>query len=206
MRMILSQYHGNMNSKFKYILFLFIIINSSFLSAQDVDRNVGLYGIFKFQNAIHHSVQQQRMLNFQLMRFYDSPNTMGSGGLSAEIGYFIIPKKLSVGFVLGYTDYAYHGLENWTNLLDLKYFLLEDRNSPFVYGQFGRVSGAINDNLKGTLLGFGVGQKLFFTKKLATVLSISYQLTRMSLSEEKFRYSDQYVRVKGIEFGIGLYF
>jgi hypothetical protein len=106
--------------------------NSSFLSAQDVDRNVGLYGAFKFQNARHQSFLMHYRASNQVLRYHPNPNTTGSGGLTVEIGYFLIPKKLSAGYVFGINSYTTPGIESWVNLLDVKYFILEYKNSPFV--------------------------------------------------------------------------
>ena len=190
----------------KYLIIVFIFINISFLSAQDVDRNVGFYGTFKFQNAVHQSFLMQYRNNAQLLRYHPDPNTTGSGGLTAESGYFIIPKKKSAGYILGFTGYSTPSLESWINMLDVKYFILESRNSPFVYAQFGRISGAFDDKIIGRQGGIGIGQKFFFTKKLAGIINASYQFAAMSLNGSKLSNTDHFAKANGIEIGIGLYF
>lgn len=134
-----------------------------------------------------------------------------SYGFNIEIGYFIIPKSLSLGLGIGIEENDSFFVTYWPVCIDAKYYFLKERNSNFIQMNFGRVLSTRYNEVKGNNFLIGFGRKLFFTEKLAALMSINYSYLNIKYANTgiiNFGFSaDRYkLKTHGLEFRIGLIF
>lgn len=194
------------------ILILFLFSISFRLSAQDVDRNEGLYITVQPQLTYHDNVRFQVIQGNIIGNISSkSPRTIAYG-IVMEAGYFVWKGRLAVGLGFGIeNNYEYRA--NYLPLyIDIKFFLLESRNTPFLYGNLGKLIPTRRNKMDGELFSIGAGQKVFFTNKLAAIFSLGYSIRNATYSNPNILYLRGYnfdgyqLNAKGFEFKIGLLF
>jgi hypothetical protein len=197
----------------KAIIILFFLLTPLFLSAQDRDRNRGVFINVTPSLIVHSSINSTQFDESGSLVSRGAIPNPNSGTVSyfVEAGYFVVPKRLSVGLGFGWAsngaiDRAYLPL-----YLDCKFFLLQSRNSPLIYAGLGRLIPANSDNIKGNILSAGIGVKRFFTNKLAASFSVGYSLTEVIFVQDKAYLANDYnhryeINLSGVEIKFGLYF
>jgi hypothetical protein len=134
-----------------------------------------------------------------------------SYGFNMEAGYFVIPKNLSLGIGIGIEDNDSFMATYWPVYVDAKYYFLKERNSNFIQINIGKVLSTRYNEMSGNNFLIGFGRKLFFTDKLATLMSVNYNYLNINYANTgiiNFGFSaDKYKLIThGLEFRIGLIF
>ncbi|HET8860146.1 hypothetical protein [Marivirga sp.] len=193
--------------------YVFLILNFLCFEvfSQDTSRNEGVY------------FTANPKLNFHLKSYFrfeqgnssylvdTSEEPTFSYGFSLEAGYFIIPKSLSLGLGVGIEENDSFMATYWPVYLDAKYYFLKERNTNFIQMNVGRVLSTRYNEVNGGNLLIGFGRKLFFTEKLAALMSVNYNYLNIDYANTgivNFGFSaDRYkLLTHGLEFRIGLIF
>ncbi|MGM0581067.1 MAG: hypothetical protein ACQETL_10335 [Bacteroidota bacterium] len=181
------------------------------LSSQDTSRNEGIY--FTANPKLYfHLNSDFRFKQGNSSYLVDTSDELTfSYGFNIEAGYFIIPKNLSLGLGIGIEENDSFLATYWPFYLDAKYYFLKERNSNFIQINVGRALSTRYNEVSGNNFLIGLGRKLFFTEKLAALMSVNYNYLNIDYANTgiiNFGFSaDRYKLIThGLEFRIGLIF
>lgn len=173
---------------------------------KDIFKNKGYFNITKFT---HYRINNA---NFD---FVDTDNSItreetkpnGSGNSLQTInGYFINP-KLSLGIGLGFERFDHPGANTFPVFLDVRYYLENDYNSFYAFGDIGFLGKLGDDFRKGGLLHGGIGYKFFINsnKTIALVTDVGYyhRLIKVPFVDNP-NMSD--LTLNGFSFSVGILF
>ncbi len=123
--------------------------------------------------------------------------------LGTDIGFFVVPTKFSLG--LSYEiHYSIWNINYAPICLNARYFLNDGKSSNFIYSQYGRAF-INNADYHGNIFAVGLGRKLFYTNKLATLVSLGYNLHRISPNNPATSDPNN-LYTSGFELKMGFYF
>jgi hypothetical protein len=196
--------------KYIFVILILFSLNLEVLS-QEVSRNEGMYFAVnpKLNFHLKSDFRFEQGNSFYLVD--TSEELTFSYGFNMEVGYFVIPKSLSIGLGLGIEENDYFMATYWPVYLDAKYYFLKGRNSNFIQINVGTVLSTRYNEVNGSNFLIGFGRKLFFTGKLAALMSINYNYLNINYANTgiiNFGFSaDRYKLIThGLEFRIGLIF
>lgn len=193
--------------------FLILILNCLCFEvfSQDISRNEGVYFTASPKVNFHLKTDFRFEQGNSFYLVDTSEELTFSYGFNMEIGYFVIPKSFSIGLGLGIEDNDYFMATYWPIYLDAKYFLFKERNSNFIQMNLGTVLSTRYNEVSGGNFLIGFGRKLFFTGKLAALMSVNYNYLNINYANTgiiNFGFgADRYKLIThGLEFRIGLIF
>ena len=193
-----------MKSGFTIVLTLLIIGQSRVSFSQDNDKNESLYGVVNISFLNNTSVVNTFLVPGQGdQTLVIDPSQSFAIGFEYHMGYFIIPKKLTLGGGLGLLGYNNPDMPTLPLYFDARYFTREDRHSLYFYSSLGSLVKISEVFYKGAIGRIGVGYTFFTTEKLKTNLEISYCLTGVSLTEQAYFSSDDKLSIQGIRITLG---
>lgn len=162
--------------------------------AQDVDKNQGLFGI----------IQLGYVKNHRLVYNYSGQSTTyateGSHVRSINVlmGYYIMPKKLSVGAGFGIDGFHSPSYGTLPLYLDVRYYFSEKRNTFYARTDYGGyISTGPPFDQKGRYFRLGGGYKTFLTQKLCVNFDVSYAPAKLTGP------SGGYWNIGGVAFCLG---
>ncbi len=168
------------------------------LSAQEQNKkNTG----FRFSAQVGATFEVKANYDHTYDSNYDdnSDKNMFSVNYRLGVSYFLMP-NISVGAGVGLDKFHNPKTKALPLYFDAKYYLFNERNTPFIFGTAG-ILGTVNDYYqKGNMFDAGVGYKLFAGDKVCLTATAGYRhytLKRVYL----FEYDS-----KGIFFGVGIHF
>lgn len=193
--------------------FIILILNCLCFEvfSQEISRNEGVY-ITVSPKVNFHLNSDFRFERGSKSYWVDTSDELTfSYGFNIEAGYFIIPKNLSLGLGIGIEENDSYLATYWPIYLDAKYYFLRERNSNFIQMNIGRGLSTRYNEVSGNNFLIGFGKKLFFTGKLAALMSVNYNYLNIDYANTgiiNFGFSaDRYKLIThGLEFRIGLIF
>ncbi|NJN28785.1 MAG: hypothetical protein HC819_23805 [Cyclobacteriaceae bacterium] len=163
-------------------------------NAQDADKNQGLYGI----------IQLGYVKNSTLVYRYQSQSTTYDAedahvrSINVLMGYYIMPKKLSLGAGFGIDGFRRPDFGTLPLYLDLRYYFTEKRNTFYARTNYGGyISTGPPFTTKGRYFRLGGGYKAFLTRKLCLNFDISYAPARLTEP------NNEYWNINGVAFSLG---
>lgn len=188
-----------------FLILLSSIYNLTFAQS-DPDRNSRFYGEFSLAKEFHIDYTYQKIVSGSLVRLNTGDFSSQASEATLELGYYLLAKKLSLGLGFGIHSNSTYRINGAPLFASLKYFVIPERNSFIIYTDVGQLLklGEIWNN--GDFFEIGIGQKLFFTKKLAGIVKLGANFKRFSLSDEPLKGSSEYFTSRGIQLSAGLYF
>jgi len=167
------------------------------------NRNTGLFGI----------LQASYIKNYNAYRIISGSDgvqkinlkTTGSNtySLNAIFGYFVIPKRLSIGVGFGLDGYHNPDINTAPLYGDIRFYFTSERNIPYIYVDYGGLIQLGQEFHKGQVGRIGIGYKFFVSKKLCLVADVSFAAKSISYSNDPVLKSDDAVFIKGIGFTLG---
>jgi len=133
------------------------------------------------------------------------PNQSFALSLNTIGGYFVIPKRLSLGIGLGWEGYFNPHLTTTPLYGDLRFYLTDEESIPFIFLSYGGYLKLGNAFYRGAMLRLGAGYKISLPGN--TLIYIAAAITRagISLTSESYIYSDNSYRYEGVAFTVGFY-
>jgi len=171
----------------KSIALLLILLITQHVVAQENAKSKGSY--FNITEFGYHMGAQRYEINAQGDTFDNFAQALSF----RTINGIFLTEKFSVGVGLGLEGYKipYSSFFHKTALQvfgDARYYLKNEKNTPFAYADFGH-SIRINDNfLKGINMGAGVGYKFSLRGKTALQTSLGYSQQNSKTGEANERY------------------
>ena len=119
------------------------------------------------------------------------------------IGYYIIPRNLSIGIGLGIDGYNNPDLNTAPLYINIHYFFKQTRNTPYIYGAFGTLVkfGVIFE--RGIYGRLAFGYTFFVTPKLKIILDFSYTPVGISLTDQTYFNSADRLAIQGYGLSLG---
>jgi hypothetical protein len=195
-------------------LILILLFSSSFCIAQentgnkDLYRNKGYFNITRFSYQSVNKVEQDLFIpgegNFSNQLPSNNANAFSFQTIN---GYFFSP-YFSAGLGVGLDGYNDPNLNTLPVFLDVRAYLNDDFNSPFLFLDFGGLAKVSDNFNKGSYFNIGAGYKVFVSKKnrVALIPEIGWSAKNISLTDEGVRTSDNKLSVSGFQVGLGIIF
>jgi len=192
------------------ILLLLLIIASLTLKAQesnkyrDLDRNEKFLSIIQLSYIKNYEARNRISLQGQGTRDIDlNTDNAHAYSLNFIFGYFVIPKRLSIGIGFGLDGYHEPGFNSAPLYGDFRFFLTNERNVPYIYTNLGGLLKLGSTFRRGQNARLGFGYKFFISQKLCLNTDISYVAKGDSLTNESVVTSDDAIYIKGVALSIG---
>lgn len=178
--------------------------------AQETQRNSGLFLSIEARRINTISYHSDLLAKTKLS---DMPS---ANSLRATLGYFINP-RISLGANIGLENQDTEG-NTCPVALDVRGYLMQARNTPFLYFNAGVLLKASDTFEKGNLLESGIGYKFFISRKFCMNASLGYNLRYFADSKISLLTYDPLTQTMqsdivnnpmtyhSITFGLGLFF
>jgi len=175
---------------------------------KDTFRNKGYFNITRIGYVSVSKIDQDVFIagegnfSFEL----DAPDARAYS-LQTINGYFFGP-YFSAGIGIGLDGYHEPNINTLPVFLDLRAYLSDNYNTPFLFLDWGTLLAASDTFQKGNLFNIGVGYKVFISKKkrIALTPEFGYSMKNISLTDESVRASDNTVNISGLHFALGITF
>lgn len=192
------------------ILLLLLIIASSTLKAQDsnkyrdLDKNEKFLSIIQLSYIKNYEANNEITISGQGTRNIElNTDNAHAYSLNFIFGYFVIPKRLSIGIGFGLDGYHEPGFNSAPLYGDFRFYLTNERNVPYVYANLGTLTKLSSNFVRGYSGKIGFGYKFFISKKLCLNTDISYVAKGASLTRESYNSSNDVINIKGVALSIG---
>ncbi|MBS9766204.1 MAG: hypothetical protein KGV44_01535 [Flavobacteriaceae bacterium] len=187
--------------KITLLLLIFVVTVSK---AQSLDRNKGFSSIIQFSLMKNYKASNEIYTKGKGYKNYKlDVNNANAYSLNCILGYFVIPKMLSVGVGFGLDGYHNPNFNSAPLYLDARIFLMESRNSPYMYLDFGGLVKLSSAFEKGLTAKIGWGYKFFTSDKICLNASVGFDAKGVSLTDEAYQKSDNIIEIKGVTLTIG---
>ncbi len=103
--------------------------------------------------------------------------------LNAILGYYIIPKRLSMGIGGGFDFYEESSFNSAPLFLNIHFDLTSERNIPYIYANLGALLKLSSNSIDGGTREIGLGYKFFVSKKLCLNAELGYAGKGVSFTE-----------------------
>lgn len=191
----------------KIVIILTSLLISVAVHAQNhltkLDKNTGLFGIveasFIKNYSLIHSISGQNASDTHL----DAGQSVAYS-LNVMMGYYVIPKRLSLGLGFGLDGYHVPDMNTAPLYGDLRYYLKSARKTPFVYLDYGGLVKLGDAFHKGQMLRIGAGYKFFVSKKLCMTTDLNFNFKSVSNTDVAFGSKDA-IFVKGVAITVGFF-
>jgi len=191
------------------ILLLLFIMTSFTLKAQNLDRIKDIDKNKKFTAIIRLSYIKNYDADYEItipergtQKTNLSTNNAYAKSLNVILAYYVMPKRLSLGIGFGLDRYEEPGFNSAPLYGDIRFYLTNKRNVPYLYANLGTLAKLGPDFVKGRTGEIGVGYKFFVSKKLCLNAQLSYTAKEASFINE-FNTLKETVGIKGIALSIG---
>lgn len=185
------------------VLLMTVAVYAQDNGVKDPNKNTGMFGIvqgsFIKNYSVIHSVSGQHS--------YDTPLDARQSvaySLNVIMGYYVIPKKLSLGLGFGLDGYHIPDMNTAPLYGDLRFYLNPKRNTSFLYLDYGGLVKFNETFHKGQMLRLGSGYKFFVSKRLCMTADLSFDFKSVSNTDEVFSPKDA-IFVKGVAFTVGFF-
>lgn len=150
-----------------FFIHLCLLSTISNLNAQDEKRNKGLFGVIEVGYLKSLSADGDYIsYPFEEWKLYGK-------SLRFYFGYFI-NTHFSVGIGFGADRYEEPGANTFPIFIDLRGYLKDSKNTPFLFFDAGNSLKFSEAKEKGFLLDAGSGYKFFITKRFCLLGSVGY--------------------------------
>lgn len=192
------------------ILFTLLIIVSQTIKAQkfhnykDLDKNEKFISIVQFSYMKNYKANNEITLSGQGKR-NNKLNTDNAHAYSLQVvlGYFVVPKRLSIGMGFGLDGYHEPGFNSAPLYGDIRLYLTDERNAVYMYANLGTLTKLSSRFVRGYSGKIGCGYKFFVSQKLCLNADIGYAAKGASLTNESYTSSDNIINIKGVALSIG---
>lgn len=194
------------------IFFAFICIisvTSKVLKAQDENRNIGFFGTIEAKYLKGLSTKGDYV--HYPARYWEPYGK----SLRFSFGYFINP-HFSIGIGFGADRYEEPGTNTFPLVIDLRGYLKDSKNTPFLFFDVGNSIKFSDAQEKGFLLDAGLGYKLFISKRFCLLGSVGYNYkhfpewlwytTDTSPEPDPDTYQWAYLKRHSLSFSLGIHF
>jgi hypothetical protein len=194
----------------KALLILSVMMMAAVVQAQnpennvkDPDKNTGLFGVIQGSYIKNYSVIRSISGQYSSDTELDASQSKALS-LNVLMGYYVIPKRLSLGLGFGLDGYSNPGMNTAPLYGDLRFYMTSERNIPFVYLDYGGLVKFGETFHKGQLLKLGTGYKFFVSNKLCMTADIGFAFKSVSYTDQAISPKDA-VFVKGVAFTVGFF-
>ena len=177
---------------------------------KDPNRNEKVYLFFSYDLSLHMTANA---VHPSYSYAENGRIASSAGAVFAEMGYFVIPQRASLGLRAGIHVTSYFRTHSQPIVFTARYFMSESRNSFFLFAEAGLIRRVENFDIlfhedfhNGRIGALGFGRKLFYTNKLAALVSIGYNFYHVSFSKSSPAQSDFFLKTNGLDFKIGFFF
>lgn len=171
---------------------------------KDPDNNIGLFGIIQASYIKNYKASfRQIEPGSDKTTNLDTKNS-NTYSLNMIVGYFILPKRLSLGMGFGLDGYHNPNANTAPLYGDLRFYLTSGRNIPYLYIDYGYLVKLGVDFHKGQVGRIGVGYKFFVSKKLCMTADVSFTAKSVSYTNDAVRPHNA-LNIKGIGFTLGFF-
>lgn len=192
----------------KHIIFVIILfLNISAFSQESKDsKEEGVFNITY--------VSLTKLVDVKSEIFYLDKGTIASDlssskgnaiGLHTITGYSFSP-YFSAGIGIGLERFNNPGFNTLPIFIDVRGYLLDKINSPFVFLDYGTFVKLGNQFKRGGLINIGAGYRFEIFDSLKVNSSFSYSHRGVSLTKEGFGKSDNTLIVRGLSLNVGVAF
>ncbi len=204
-------------------LILAIVPFSLFGQVSDQDEHSGVYVNLQAEFVFHHKTFFMYNLGGSPISYDDNDSRSQENNYFVIAGWYDIQRKFSVGLGFGLSNNPSFAADAIPIIIEGRYFLFPQENSPFLLFQMGRARPVYPDNgfylvdpsnnnyyrlngmRRGYLMNIGLGHKVKFFKRLSATVSASYAIKRYSHSKERYSQSENYLKLDGLSVSIGLF-
>ncbi len=191
-------------SVLRKIMLLLLISSVLVLNAQNSDRNEGFSSIIQFSLIKNYKISNEVFTEGVGIKNHKlKTNNSNAYSLNYILGYFVVPKMLSVGVGFGLDGYHQPNFNTAPLYVDTRLFLMESKNSPYVYLDFGMLVKWSSTFKRGLMAKIGFGYKFFTSDKICLNASLDFNAKGVSLTNESYRNSSNSIDVKGVSLTIG---
>lgn len=107
-------------------------------------------------------------------KVYTAKDNAYAYSLNAILGYYIIPKRLSLGIGSGFDFYEESSFNSAPLFLNIHFDLTSERNIPYIYANLGALLKLSSNSIDGGTREIGLGYKLFVSEKLCLNAELGY--------------------------------
>lgn len=143
-----------MKQTYFFLLFIFIIINSTYSQSED-DNIIGFF--YKTSLATTLTINENYTVGNDEDEVLINPSALF---INNTIGY-MFDKRTSIGLNLEYDWHSQQGLHFIPAYLSFQYNIIADDDNLFIRGGYGTLLGLSNDFEEGNLYKLGIGVQLF---------------------------------------------
>jgi len=196
-------------------------------NAQNDKQIKGLYSTVQAELVFHHNTYLQFLDAQNQPIIVEGAEYSKNQELNYKfsIGWYDASNNYAVGIGIGISNNPTFSANAIPIFMEGRYFIFEDKNSPYFYASFGKVlplfkdsklyitnpNSSIGYSVDGMKGGFltqvGIGKKIKFFKRLSAAVRLTYDIKRYSHNPDEKSYfkSDEFSKFDGIAFTFGLF-
>ncbi len=125
--------------------------------------------------------------------------------LHAIGGYFVIPRRLSLGIGFGWDGYYNPNLTTAPLYGDLRFYFTNEESIPYIFLNYGGYLKLGNSFSRGGAFRLGAGYKISLPGQVLMYIEAAITRAGISLTDEPYITADDTYRFEGIAFTFGFY-
>lgn len=195
--------------KIAYMILIFCFTCSIYAQEarqKDIYKNKGFFNITKYTHYRVNSAKLEVVTPSLVVEMSVKGDNSYANSFQTINGYFINP-HLSVGIGVGLENFIRPDLKTLPIFLDVRYYLGEEYNSFYAFGDIGFLYKPDDSFEKGCMMGLGFGYKFFVNSKktIALVSDVGYYFREIKVPLD-LASRDPVFTTNGFAFSLGILF